>query len=113
MRIAKVRITSHRPPGQGASQPLERTNARPGAEARPALRISQPSPGLDQWDRTEAAMAAEHNRNVASYSRQTAQAALADIGPRAATGKDPESRWIRHRRAALARKLHAPELIRK
>jgi hypothetical protein len=58
-------------------------------------------------------MQQEHDKAVRHYTRETAFAALSDLGRRNTTGKDPESRWIRHRRAALARKLHAPELIRR
>ena len=93
MKISKVRTTDYR---------------QTGAAARP-----QPMTGLDHWSRIEAAMQAEHDKAVAGYSRETAFAALSDIGTRPTTAKDPETRWIRHRRAALARKLHAPELIRR
>jgi hypothetical protein len=74
---------------------------------------AQASPGLSQWDRTEAAMAREHDNAVRTYGRDAARAALADIAHRSGSSKDPEYRWIRHRRAALQRKLYAPELCRK
>lgn len=113
MKFAKVRITDNRPPGAGKPSPLERKPARPEAAARPALRTSPPMTGMDHWNRIEALMAREHDATVASYSGETAEAALSDLAPRKGSSKDPEFRWIRHRRAALARKLHAPELIRK
>ena len=89
MRFAKVKTTDY----------------RPGTSARPAT-------GLDQWAATEKAMQAEHDRAVKSYGKQTALAALEDIAHRSGSSKDPEYRWIRHRRAALQRKLFAPELCR-
>ena len=105
MRLAKSRITDHRPNGQAGTPPLER-NARPGAVARP-------NPGLTQWNKTEATMQTEHDRNVSIYTPSTAKTALQDLATRRTTGHDPESRWIRHRRAALIRLLHAPKLIRR
>ena len=102
MRFAKVKTTDYRPPGAGKPSPLER-NARPGAAARPT--------GLDHWSRLEKEMQAEHDKAVRNYSKETSFAALADLAHRPTTGKDPETRWIRHRKAALQRKLFAPELI--
>jgi hypothetical protein len=68
--------------------------------------------GLTQWDKTEAAMQQEHDKAVKSYSKTAAQAALDDLAPRTGNNRDPEWRWIRHRRAALQRLLFAPELCR-
>lgn len=90
MKLSKVRITDHRPQA-----------------------FSPPATGLDHWSRIETAMQAEHDKAIAGYSNETAFAALSDLGRRTTTTKDPESRWIRHRRAALARKLHAPQYIRR
>ncbi len=84
---------------------VKTTDYRPQAPAKPAS-------GLDQWSATERAMQTEHDRAVKSYGRQTATAALEDIAHRSGSSKDPEYRWIRHRRAALQRKLFAPELCR-
>jgi len=107
MKFSKVRITDHRPPGAGQPSPLERQQARPGAAARPPLT------GLDHWQRIEREMQQEHDKAVRSYSHATATAALKDLATRPTGDKNnPEHRWIRHRRAALQRKLYAPELCR-
>jgi hypothetical protein len=74
------------------------------------MKSTRPSTGLDQWSATERAMQREHDRAVRAYSKDTASAALEDIAQRTGTSRDPEYRWIRHRRAALQRKLYAPEL---
>jgi hypothetical protein len=76
------------------------------------MKYATNSTGLDQWAATEKAMQREHDRAVRPYGKQTAQAALEDIAHRTGNSKDPEYRWIRHRRAALQRKLFAPELCR-
>ena len=105
MKFSKVRITDHRPPGAGQPSPLESRSARPGAAARPPLT------GLDHWQRLEREMQAEHDKAVRSYSIQTVTAALQDLSARPTGDKrNPEHRWIRHRRAAFQRKLFAPEL---
>jgi hypothetical protein len=57
-------------------------------------------------------MQREHDKAVRTYSRETTLAALQDLTHRPTKGKDPETRWIRHRRAALQRRLYAPELVR-
>ena len=113
MKFSKVRTIDYRPPGAGTPSPLERTTARPGAVARQKFHSSPPVTGMDHWNRIEASMAAEHDRSVSAYSTETAQLALKDISIRKTQGRDPETIWIRHRKAALMRKLHAPELIRK
>lgn len=71
------------------------------------------STGLSQWDKTEASMSKEHDAAVRTYNTYTARAALNDIAHRSGSSKDPEYRWIRHRRAALQRKIFAPELCRR
>lgn len=90
MKFAKVRITSHRPP----------------------IHKSQ-STGMDHWNRIEKAMSAQHDAALRGYSTETLYAALSDLSHRKASEKgNPEHRWIRHRRAAIQRRLYAPELVR-
>jgi hypothetical protein len=97
IRINKVRRTDYRPPSAPAKPALEASRLTSGG--------SVPTSGLDHWSRIERETQAAHDRAVAGYSLETMQAALQDLWPRNAKANDPESRWIRHRRAALARRL--------
>lgn len=98
IRINKVRRTDYRPPSAAAKPALEASRLTSGGSV-PGMS------GLDHWNRIERETQAEHDRAVASYPLETVKAALQDLWPRDARGKDPEDRWIRHRRAALARRI--------
>jgi hypothetical protein len=94
IRIPKVRITDHRPPGAGAPSPLERRGATRGGSMT----------GLDLLSESQRREAAEHDRAVADYSPATVEAAWNDLNARQAWDrKDPEHRWVMARRAALRR----------
>ncbi len=96
MRISRVRRTDYRPPGAGTPRPPERQAARPGAAASPD---------------PEAREAAEHDRNVAGLPPATVIAAARDLcARRVFNHRDPESRWILSRRAALLRRIRDEHL---
>ncbi len=80
-----------RPPSAGGKSPLERT-ARPGA-------VAWPKPPLDRER-------ASHDLAVAGFDAATLLAAARDLGGRRASNqRDPESRWVTGRLAALAREI--------
>lgn len=96
MRISKVRITDHRPPGAGRRSPLERATVTRGG--------SVGKTGLDYLTESQKREAAEHDRNVRDYSPETVEAAWFDLTARNAWDKkSPEHRWVMARRAALRR----------
>ena len=81
MKFANVRITDNRPAG-----------------ARPAMT------GLDHLAENQRREAETHDKFVRDYSLETAEAAWEDLNSRPAyDSKNPEHRWVMHRRAALAR----------
>lgn len=100
IRISKVRVTDHRPPGAGAKSPLERQGATRGGSlpARPAMT------GLDHLAANRAAEQQSHDKWVAGLSCETLEAAWEDIKDRPCRDmKDPEQRWVANRKAALLR----------
>lgn len=96
MRFSKVRITDYRPPPRaGGRSPLDGSRSRTNGGS-----VS----GLDHLTERQRREAAEHDRNVAGYSPEMVAAAFADLNERRAFDrKDPESRWIMARKAALGR----------
>lgn len=94
-RRPKSITTDYRPPAAGRTSPVGSGNAQPRAAA---------------WqDPTRAS----HDKAVATLSDSTVLAAAQDLGKRRATGRDPESRWIADRLAALARCIDRRGLNRK
>jgi len=82
-------------PSAGGTPPLER-KARPGAAA---------------WQDPDRA---SHDKAVSTYSAPVLLAAAKDLGSRRAHNRrDPESRWITDRLAALARRIDHLGLNRK
>lgn len=67
---------------------------------------------MDHYNRIEREMQAHHDRYVSTLSLQTMKDALRDLSTKPRNGKDPDARWVRHRIAAIQRKLYAPELVR-
>ena len=96
IRPAKVRVTNYRPPGAGASRPLERATVTRGGSMT----------GLDHLDAINRQEAAEHDRAIADYDEDTLLAIACDLGKRyACNRKDPEQRWVMARKAAVLRLL--------
>ena len=80
-----------RPPSAGGKSPVERS-ARPRA-------VAWPKPPLDRER-------ASHDLAVAGLAAPTLLAAARDLGGRRASNqRDPESRWVTGRLAALAREM--------
>ena len=94
MKFSKVRRTDYRPPpSAGASSPLER-------ESQPRPRAAAwPKPSVDHER-------AGHDKAARELSSGTLLAAAKDLGGRKAHNqRDPESRWVTGRLAALAREI--------
>lgn len=95
MRIAKVRITDHRPPTAGKPSPVGR---------RYVATTGGSVTGLDHLTAIQAREAAEHDRAVRDYRPHTVEAAWNDLSGRECWNrKDSEQRWVASRRAALRR----------
>ena len=96
LRIAKVRITNHRPPTAGSRSPLEAARLTSGGNLT----------GLDYLTAVQEREKREHDRAVRDYDEETLLAAAQDLGKRMAWDrKDPEARWVMARKAALMRAL--------
>jgi len=106
IRIPKVRVTDHRPPGAGGKPPVERQGATTGGSlpTRPAMT------GLDHLAANITAEQAKHDSWVAGLTPATMEAAYQDL----LLPIDPEDfekewqykqalQWQKHRKAALRR----------
>lgn len=94
MRLAKVRITDHRPTAGKPSPVGRRTAATTGGSMT----------GLDHLAAIQKREAAEHDKAVAHYTPRLIEAAYNDLhGRNAWNRKDPEQRWVMARLAALRR----------
>jgi hypothetical protein len=94
-RIAKVRITDHRPPTAGKPSPVEK---------RRASTTGGSVTGLDYLEAIQKREAAEHDRAVRDYAPHTVEAAWNDLAGRECWDrKNHEHRWVLARRAALRR----------
>lgn len=96
MRLAKVRITDHRPTAGKPSPVGRRTAATTGGSMT----------GLDYLTASQARDAAAHDKAIRDYDEETLLTAATDLGKRRVFDrKDPEHRWVMNRRAALLREL--------
>lgn len=95
IRVSKVRVTDHRPPGAGASGPLER---------KPSATRGGSMTGLDHLAAIQTKDAANHDSWVATYSPAMLEAAYEDLRQRGAWDrKNSEHRWVMGRLAAIKR----------
>jgi len=96
MRIAKVRITDHRPPGAGKSSPLEAARStRDGGLS-----------GLDRLERLQKEEAANADKWVSGLSPVALQGLWKDMaGEYAHDRKDPLQRWKMAKKAAVGRAI--------
>lgn len=102
IRFPKVRITDNRPPGVAASPT---TGARTTTRATRGGSVQQLS-GLDHLSRIESKMQDEHDKAVAYYPVALLRSVYEDIHARhLCDRKNPESRWLMHRKAACLRRL--------
>lgn len=99
-RPLKVRRTDFRPPTAGTPSPLERGPARPGTAV------------WDAYNAKEQSEAANHDKWVAGLSPECVVLAAGDLCKGSYNPSDKHlTRWERHRKAALLRRIDREKLI--